>query len=53
MASNPFVDPTQHFMKNTFGLPRSEESIRAQPDFKFYPAHIQQRYLEFYKRTAF
>lgn len=53
VASNPFVDPTQHFMKNTFGLPRSEESIRAQPDFKFYPAHIQQRYLEFYKKNRF
>ena len=24
VAANPFVNPTQHFMKNTFGLPRSE-----------------------------
>src|SRR6185436_8481919 len=31
VESNPFVDPTQSFMKNTFGLPRSEESIRSQP----------------------
>ncbi|HQU86278.1 MAG TPA: amidohydrolase family protein, partial [Pyrinomonadaceae bacterium] len=23
VAANPFVDPTQHFMKNAFGLPRS------------------------------
>jgi len=38
VASNPFVDPTQHFMKNSFGLARTEESIRAQPDFRFYPA---------------
>src|SRR5918998_473707 len=45
VAANPFVDPTQHFMKNTFGLPRSEESIRAQPDFRFYPQQVQERYL--------
>jgi imidazolonepropionase-like amidohydrolase len=51
VASNPFVDPTQHFMKNTFGLPRSEESIRAQPDFRFYPPKVQELYLGFYKRT--
>ncbi len=53
VAANPFVDPTQHFMKNTFGLARSEESIRAQPDFKFYPAKVQQRWLEFYKKNRF
>jgi imidazolonepropionase-like amidohydrolase len=51
VASNPFVDPTQHFMKNTFGLPRPEESIRAQPDFRFYPPRVQELYLGFYKRT--
>src|SRR5687768_2246266 len=32
VASNPYSNPTQHFMKNTFALPRTEESIRAQPD---------------------
>ena len=53
VASNPYVDPTQHFMKNTFGLARSEESIRAQPDFKFYPARVQQQWLDFYKRNRF
>ncbi|HEY0458155.1 MAG TPA: amidohydrolase family protein [Pyrinomonadaceae bacterium] len=51
VASNPFVDPTQHFMKNTFGLPRPEESIRAQPDFRFYPPKVQELYIGFYKRT--
>jgi imidazolonepropionase-like amidohydrolase len=51
VAANPFVDPTQHFMKNTFGRARSEESIRAQPDFRFYPARIQDRYIDFQKRT--
>jgi imidazolonepropionase-like amidohydrolase len=51
VEANPFVDPTQHFMKNTFGLPRSEESIRAQPDFRFYPKTVQDAFLSFYKRT--
>ncbi|HEX8266435.1 MAG TPA: amidohydrolase family protein [Pyrinomonadaceae bacterium] len=50
VASNPYVDPTQHFMKNTFGLPRSEESIRAQPDFKFYPAKVQEGFINFHKK---
>ncbi len=53
VASNPFVDPTQHFMKNTFGLARTEESIRAQPDFRFYPAKVQRQWLDFYKRNRF
>src|SRR5687768_14172794 len=29
VASNPFVNPTHHFMKNSFGRLRTEESIRA------------------------
>jgi N-acetylglucosamine-6-phosphate deacetylase len=53
VESNPFVNPTQHFMKNTFGLPRSEESIRAQPDFRFYPAKVQEQWLNFYKKNRF
>lgn len=51
VAANPFVNPTQHFMKNTFGLPRSEESIRAQPDFKFYPKAVQDFYINYMKKT--
>lgn len=51
VAANPFVDPTQHFMKNSFGRARSEESIRAQPDFKFYPEAVQKQWLDFYKRN--
>ena len=51
VASNPYVNPTQHFMKNTFGLPRTEASIRAQPEFKFYPAKVQEQWLNFYKRN--
>lgn len=53
VEANPFVDPTQHFMKNTFGLPRSEESIRAQPDFKFYPTKVQELFFNFYKKNRF
>jgi imidazolonepropionase-like amidohydrolase len=51
VESNRFVDPTQHFMKNAFARERSEESIRAQPDFKFYPPVVQEEYLNFYKRS--
>lgn len=53
VASNPYVNPTQHFMMNTFGRPRTEEEIRAQPDFKFYPAKVQQQWLDFYKKNKF
>ncbi len=51
VEANPFVDPTQHFMKNTFGLPRSEESIRSQPDFRFYPKKTQDFFIGYMKRT--
>ncbi len=53
VASNPFVDPTQHFMKNTFGRLRTEEEIRKQPDFSFYPPKVQQQWLDFYKKNRF
>lgn len=53
VEANPFVDPTQHFMKNSFGVSRSEESIRAQPDFKFYPKAVQENWLNFYKKNRF
>lgn len=51
VEANPFSNPTQHFFKNSFALPRSEESIRAQPDFRFYPAKVQEQWLNFYKRS--
>lgn len=50
VESNPFSDPTQHFMKYTFGVPRSEESIRAQPDFRFYPKPVQDFYINYQKK---
>lgn len=37
VAANRFSCPTLHFMKNTFGVERTEQSIRAQPDFRFFP----------------
>ena len=53
VASNPFVDPTQHFMKNSFGRLRTEEEIRKQPDLRFYPPKVQQQWLDFYKKNRF
>src|SRR5215203_4347030 len=53
VASNLYVDPTQHFMKNTFGRLRTEDEIRKQPDFRFYPPKVQQQWLDFYKRNRF
>ncbi len=37
VQSNPFSTPTLTLFKYTFGIGRSEESIRAQPDISFYP----------------
>ncbi|MEQ1762038.1 MAG: amidohydrolase family protein [Pyrinomonadaceae bacterium] len=52
VEANPFSDPTQHFFKNSFAIPRSEESIRAQPDFRFYPKKVQDQWLSWYKRAS-
>jgi imidazolonepropionase-like amidohydrolase len=51
VASNPYVNPTHHFMKNSFGRLRTEDEIRKQPDFRFYPAKVQQQWLDFYKKN--
>lgn len=51
VESNPFVNPTHHFMKNSFGRLRTEDEIRAQPDFKFYPPKVQAQWFDFYKRN--
>ncbi|MEQ1921687.1 MAG: amidohydrolase family protein [Pyrinomonadaceae bacterium] len=53
VASNPFFDPTHHFMKNSFGRLRTEDEMRAQPDFKFYPAKVHAQWFDFYKRNRF
>ncbi len=51
VESNAFVDPTHHFMKNSFGRLRTEDEMRAQPDFRFYPAKVQATWFDFYKRN--
>jgi imidazolonepropionase-like amidohydrolase len=51
VEANPFSNPTQHFFKNSFGSVRTEESIKAQPDFKFYPKKVQDQWLNWYKRS--
>ncbi len=53
VGANPYVDPTHHFMKNSFGRLRTEYEIRKQPDFRFYPAKVQQQWLDFYKKNRF
>jgi imidazolonepropionase-like amidohydrolase len=40
VAANPFVTPTLHLFKFTFGKGRTEESFKAQPDLRFYPQKI-------------
>lgn len=37
VQSNPFVTPTLHLFKFTFGKGRTEESFKSQPDLRFYP----------------
>lgn len=37
VAANPYVTPTLHLFKFTFGKGRTEESFKAQPDIRFYP----------------
>lgn len=37
VKSNMFSDPTLSMFKANFGTLRSEESIKAQPDYRFYP----------------
>lgn len=53
VAANPYVNPTHHFMRNSFGRLRTEDEIRKQPDFPFYPAKVQQQWLDFYKKNRF
>lgn len=37
VEANPYVTPTLHLFKFTFGKGRTEESFKAQPDLRFYP----------------
>lgn len=40
VEANPYVTPTLHLFKFTFGKGRTEESFKAQPDLRFYPQKI-------------
>lgn len=37
VRSNPFSTPTLFLFNHTFGIGRTEEEIKAQPDFRFFP----------------
>lgn len=50
VEANPFTVPTLHLFKSTFGLTRSEEAIRAQPDIRFYPQQTVDLWLGYNKR---
>src|ERR1044072_2885460 len=50
VASNPFCTPTLTLFKYTFGIGRTEESIRAQPDARFYPPKVMDFWLGVTKR---
>ena len=48
--ANPFVVPTLHLFKFTFGKGRSEESFLAQPDIRFYPKKVVDLWMGVSKR---
>lgn len=50
VKANPFVTPTLHLFKFTFGKGRSEESFRAQPDIRFYPQKTVEAWMRASKR---
>ena len=50
VQSNPFCDPTLTLFKYTFGIGRTEESIRAQPDIRFYSPKVIDFWLGVNKR---
>ena len=50
IESNPFSVPTLTLFKYTFGIGRTEESIRAQPDIRFYPPRVIDLWLGVNKR---
>jgi imidazolonepropionase-like amidohydrolase len=50
VQSNKFSVPTLTLFKYTFGIGRTEESIRAQPDIRFYPPKVINLWLGVNKR---
>lgn len=50
VRANPFSVPTLHLFKSTFGIGRTEESIKAQPDIRFYPQKTIDMWVGYNKR---
>lgn len=50
VRANPFSVPTLHLFKSTFGIGRTEESIKAQPDIRFYPQKTVDMWVAYNKR---
>jgi imidazolonepropionase-like amidohydrolase len=50
VQSNPFVVPTLHLFKFTFGKGRTEESFKAQTDLRFYPQKTVDQWVRASKR---
>jgi imidazolonepropionase-like amidohydrolase len=48
--ANPFVTPTLHLFKFTFGKGRTDESFLAQPDIRFYPQKTVEQWTRASKR---
>ncbi len=44
VKANPFVVPTLNFFKVTFGVGKSEEAIKAEPDYRFFPQKMRDRW---------
>jgi imidazolonepropionase-like amidohydrolase len=50
VEANPFVTPTLHLFKFTFGKGRTETSFKEQPDLRFYPQKIVDQWMNVSKR---
>jgi imidazolonepropionase-like amidohydrolase len=50
VAANPYITPTLHLFKFTFGKGRTEESFKTQPDIRFYPQKIVEQWMGVSKR---
>lgn len=51
VEANPFVNPTLSFFKIVVGVGRTDEEIKAQPDFRFYPTAVTETWLKFNARS--
>lgn len=51
VEANPFATPTLSFFKIVVGVGRTDEEIKAQPDFRFYPIYVTENWLKFNARS--